>query len=356
MGDLELINAKLDGACCPEDIFGAGSNPGIIFKQLAKVCHPDRHPSQQSLAKETFAKLSELNTVAEDRIKDGTWGKKIPLKHCAIVEIGKYKVKAKPIIGDICDLYTVEGNNLLVKVARNRDDNDLLRAEATSLQILNKGINGPVSSGVPILVDNLKIDGTWKREGNVLSSNPGFVSALEIHQKMVVDARTAIWMFKRLLTLLGWVHHLDLVHGAILPPHVLFYPDNDEGSPFALPGKDRFNDPRKHALRLVDWCYSVDYKNRTRLSSWVPAWKDHYPPELLEKKFIGRSSDIYMAARLIWYLCEPLPKPMEAILTRCMNPDHTKRYQKSGEVFEEWKEAARKEFGQRKWHEFVFPK
>jgi serine/threonine protein kinase len=352
VGDLELINEKLAGACCPEDVFGTGSDPGIVFKQLAKICHPDRHPSQKVLATDVFAHLSVLKTIAEDRVKDGSWGKNIPLPRCVPLEIGKYKVKPKPIIGDVCDLYLVEGKELLVKVARSHDDNDLLRAETSSLRILNKGIDGPVSAGVPTLTDTFQIEGTWKREVNVFSSFPGFVSAVNVHQKMVVDVRTAVWIFKRILTLLGWVHHFHLVHGAILPPHVLFYPDNDEGSPFALPGKDRFHDPRKHSIRLIDWCYSVKYQNRTRLSSWVPAWKDHYPPELLNKSFIGPASDIYMAAQLIWYLCGSLPKPLETILTRCLDRDHSKRYQKAGEVFDAWKEAAKAEFGQRTWHDF----
>jgi hypothetical protein len=354
VGELELINAKLDAACCPEDVFGIG-DPTAIFRQLAKACHPDRHPSQKDLASDVFAHLSVLKTVADDRIKDGRWGKNIPLPHCIPMEVGSYKVKRKPIIGDVCDLYFVEGKELVVKVARSSDDNDLLRAEDTALRTLNKGIDGPVRKGVPELKENFQIEGTWKREANVLTSFPGFVSALDVHQKMVIDARTAVWMFKRLLVLLGWVHHLNLVHGAILPPHVLFYPDNDEGSPFALPGKDRLNDPRKHSLRLIDWCYCVNYKDRTRLSSWVPAWKDQYAPELISKSFIGPASDIYMAASLIFYLCGPLPKSLQAILTRCLDPNHKKRYQNTGDVFEDWKKAATSEFGSPKWINFNLP-
>lgn len=361
MGELEIIYAKLDGACCPEDIFGAGSDPGIVFKQLAKACHPDRNPSQENLARKTFAKLSGLKHDADARLKSGDWGKNIPLPHCVPLTIDKYKVKPKPIVGDVCDLYNVEGKNLILKVARSNDDNDLLRAEASSLRILNTGIDGPVAKGVPTLIDTFKLDGKWKREANVLTSYPGFVSAMDVHQKITVDAKTAVWMFKRILVLLGWVHHLNLVHGAILPSHVMFYTDNDEGSPFALPGKERLKDPRKHSLRLIDWCYSVNYKDRTRLSSWVPAWKDHYAPELLDKSYIGPASDIYMAAALISYLSSSttstsvLPKGLWDVLIKCMSLDHRKRYQKAGDVFEDWTKAATKEFGSPKWIDFNLP-
>ena len=364
MEELDLIYAKLDGACCPEDVFGAGSDPGVVFRQLAKACHPDLHPSQVSLAEKVFAKLTLLKREADTRLKDGQWGKNIPLAHCVPLDIGKYKVKSKPIIGDVCDLYFVDGNDLIVKVARNHDDNDLLRAEVNSLKNLNEHIVGPVGKGVPELKDNFQIEGTWKREANVITSFPGFVSALDVHKKMVVDVRTAVWMFKRILVLLGWVHHLNLVHGAILPPHVLFYPDNDEGSPLASPGKDRFNDPRKHSIRLIDWNYSVNFKDRTRLSSWVPAWKNYYAPELLVKTSIGPASDIYMAATLIGYLINEdhstsnalnLPAGLRTVLLKCTEPNPTKRYQKAMDVFEDWTKASKAEFGSPSWHDFNLP-
>lgn len=351
MGELELIYAKLDGACCPEDIFGEG-DPTAVFRQLAKACHPDRHLSDKILAEKTFAALNGLKHEADARVKDGSWGKNIPLPHCVPMVIGSYKVNRKPIIGDVCDLYAVDGKDLLVKVARSNDDNDLLRAEASALKILNKGIDGPVRKGVPELKEQFQLDGTWKREANIITSFPGFVSAVDVHKKITIDAKTAVWMFKRILVMLGWVHHLNLVHGAILPPHVLFYPDNDENLPYALPGKERFKDDRKHSIRLIDWCYSVNYKDRTRLSSWVPAWKDHYAPELIDKSFIGPASDIYMAARLIWGMCGPLPKSLESVLTKCLDSDHEKRYQKTSDVFEDWKKAATTEFGSPKWHDF----
>ena len=355
MGELDLIYAKLDGACCPEEVFGVGSDPGVVFKQLAKACHPDLHPSDSGLAQKVFAKLTVLKREADIRLKDGQWGKRLPLAHCIPLEIGKYKVKPTPIIGDVCDLY--EADKVIIKVARNHDDNDLLRAESIALKVLNKGIDGPVRQGVPELVETFQVDGTWKREANVISSFPGFVSALDVHQKMIVDTRTAVWMFKRILVLIGWVHHLGLVHGAILPPHVMFYPDNDEGSPLALPGKDRFKDPRKHTIRLIDWCYSVNFKDRTRLSSWVPAWKDYYAPELLDKSYIGPESDIYMAAQLMLYLMQTtlfMPE-LQKVILKCLDKDPKKRYQKAGDVFEDWKKAATSAFGSPKWIDFNLP-
>ncbi len=343
MSELELIYDRLDSACCPEDVFGSGDDPSVVFRKLARAVHPDLHPSEPTTAKKAFQKLTALKDAADERVKKGVYGKRLPLPHCKPMEIGKYKAKPRPEIGDVADLYRVDGKPALVKVARHHDDNDLLRAEIVALRTLEQ-IKPPVQDGVPKVLDNFWIEGTWKREANVMTFFPGFMTAQQVHAKMTIDAQTSVWMFKRLLTLLTWVHHFNLVHGAILPPHVLFYPDND--------GVKDVVDPRKHSIRLIDWCYSVDFTQRTRLSSWVPAWQDHYAPELLTKKLIGPPSDLFMAARLIQYLCGKLPDRMEKVLTKCLNPDPSKRYQKAGEVFEDWKAAAAAEFGVPKWHDF----
>lgn len=353
MSELQLIFNHLESACCPEDVFGLGDDPVAAYRRLARACHPDLH--KEAIANETFQKLNHLKDEADVRIKRGEWGKRIPFAHCTPLEIGKYKVQRKPIVGDIADLYRVEGSCRIVKVSRSNDDNDLLRAEAEALRRLD-GIVGPVRSGVSVLEESFQIDGRWKREANVISEFPKFVTAEAVHAKMLVDARTAVWMFKRILSLLTWVHHFDLIHGAILPPHVMFYPDNDDGDGV---------DTRKHSIRLIDWCYSVNFKQRTRLSSWVPRWKDYYAPELLSKKSIGPASDIYMAATLIGYLVNSdhstsnalnLPSPLRTVLLKCTEPDPSRRYQKAADVFADWAKAATAVYGSPKWIPFNLPK
>lgn len=340
MNELQIIFDHLDKACCPEDVFGTGDQPKTSYTRLLRACHTDTH--KDPIAEFAFRKLNELWREAEERIKNGEYGKRLPLPHCTPLEIGKYKVRRKPIVGDIADIYYVEGASRLVKVARIYDDNDLMRAEARALQLLD-GISGPVRDGAPILAETFQISGSRKREVNVINDFPGFVTAEQVRNKMVVDNRTTVWMFKRILSLLTWVHHFKLVHGAILPPHVLFYPDNDGHIGM---------DPRKHSIRLIDWCYSVDFTSRTRLSSWVPAWKDHYPPELIAKSSISPASDIYMAAKLIRYLSEKMPDSLENVITKCLDPDPAKRYQKAEDVMEEWVGAATAVYGKPKWHDF----
>jgi hypothetical protein len=49
-----------------------------------------------------------------------------------------------------------------------------------------------------------------------------------------IDARTAVWIWRRLLDLLGGLHETGVSHGAVFPEHVLLH-------------------PRDHAIRLVGW-------------------------------------------------------------------------------------------------------
>ncbi len=44
-----------------------------------------------------------------------------------------------------------------------------------------------------------------------------------------LDPRAAVWMWRRLLELLGWVHRSGWVHGAVLPQHILLH-ERDHGA------------------------------------------------------------------------------------------------------------------------------
>lgn len=350
MSELGIIATVLKTARCPEDVFGRGALPSEVrstFHQILKTVHPDKH-NGSPLATKTTEMLTRMKTVADERIKNGTWGQQLPLPEFETVELGGRMVVKTSVSGDICDVYL---GTEVVKVARNADDNDLLRAERFALDIVASRITTPVAAGVPKLVDSFRVG---RREANVIERvAPGFVSAKEIRERVPggVDARALVWMFKRLLVILEWTHHCGLVHGAILPPHVMFRVDDASAK----------LDQSGHTARLIDWCYSVEFAKRTRLSSWVPAWKDFYAPELLSKESVSPASDLYMAAALIVYLAGgssaalSLPEPLKTVLLLCTEPQDRRTYQKAGEVFEDWNKAAKKVFGAPKWNDFILP-
>lgn len=342
MSELSLVLETLTNARCPEDVFGGSLQTS--FRSLLRAVHPD-HNKNDPLAVQATVLLNELKTVAEERVAAGTWGNRLPLPAFETIELGGYSVTRKPVVGDVADVYL--GELHVVKVTRNTDDNDLMRAERQALTLLGTKVTTVVRSGFPKVLHTFQ---SGRRETNVLERTPGFITAAEVHSRLpVLEGRALVWMFKRLLMMLDWTHHYGIVHGAILPPHVLFYPDND--------GATTNPHPYKHTARLIDWCYSVEYKNRTRLSSWIPAWKDHYPPELLLKQSVGPSSDIYMAAMLMFYLGRGnTPHPLYEVLLKCTEQEPALRYQKAEDVFRDWTAAARAVYGAPKWVDFNLPK
>lgn len=342
MTEIEIVLQGLENAYCPEDIFGIvqASIPGI-YRLLARSVHPDTHPSDP-YASEALQRVNTLHGEVLQRVADGTYGKRMPFKWKTPVMLGKYKVSPNPIKGDISDVYKVLDKNYLVKVARNHDDNDLMVAEAESLEIM-KNIPLPVREGIPALIDSFKISGKWKREANVVTNFDGFISVKTVKDRLdSVDPRMVVWFFKRCLRLIGWSHHLGIIHGAINPDHVLVFPDN------SVPGRDF----RKHSIRLIDWSYSVR-SNRTRLTGAVPQWENFYAPEILDRK-LTRSSDVYSAAKVVKFLYpKDLPKELENIIQKCVDKSPEKRYSSTNECFEAWAGAAKKVYGEPRWAEFV---
>jgi hypothetical protein len=255
--------------------------------------------------------------------------------------------------GDIADLSLVSyltpvgKEYAVVKQVRSPDDEDLLITEADMLRVL---------------ADSLPKD-TWKNcvprvleqdpGRNVLEYFPGWLTAETLRSlEPEIDGKTLVWMWKRLLGLIGWVHHLGYVHGAILPKHVLYFPD----------GPRLKNSPRQHAIRVIDWCYATKFSTRDRLKAWCPDFADFYPVEIQAKRQLGPWTDIYMSAKLMQYLAggdvktrqipSHIPLELGLCLMECMEYDLTRRPQKASDVFTEVVEIASEVYGEPKYHQF----
>ncbi len=121
------------------------------------------------------------------------------------------------------------------------------------------------------------------------------------------------WMWRRLLFVLGYVHRRGIVHGAVLPAHVMIL-------------------PAQHGLVLVDWCYSSiasdDSNGNPPIKAIVEAYRGWYPEEVLKKQVPGPATDIAMATRCVVQLMggDPLtgnlpdrvPVPFRAFFKGCL--------------------------------------
>ncbi len=115
-----------------------------------------------------------------------------------------------------------------------------------------------------------------------------------------VDPRHAVWMWKRVLDMLGWLHRAGVVHGAVLPPHLLVRPD-------------------AHAVVLLGWGATTWRLGRAR--SLLPARSERFaalypaaatkPPE--------PALDLAMLARTLLWLTDGarVPAPVRRLLETC---------------------------------------
>jgi serine/threonine protein kinase len=154
-----------------------------------------------------------------------------------------YSVKLRRS-GDLCNVYSINKRILedwVVKVAKVKTDNDLVWNEAGVLGYLNPP--GTPDEGYfryfPRLLDSFEtLDGF---RANVLVDLVGYVSVEDVLTAFPKGLyfRDVAWMYKRLLVGLGYAHNQGVIHGAILPPHVLIHPTG-------------------HGAKIIDWSYSLN--------------------------------------------------------------------------------------------------
>jgi serine/threonine protein kinase len=179
-----------------------------------------------------------------------------------------------------------------------------------------------------------------RRAANVLARQRGFVSLAEVARAYPrgVDPRDAAWMWRRLLAGLGWAHRAGIVHGAVLPPHVLIH-------------------PAEHGLVLVDWCYSVaTIPAGGRIPALVAAYRSEYPPEVPSKEAAGPATDIYLATRTMRGLIgENAPAAMRRFADGCLYAAPRMRPQDAWKLLAELDELLEHLYGPRRFREFAMP-
>lgn len=171
------------------------------------------------------------------------------------IEIGKttYHVLDRIAVGSICALYRcrfmsgprgVEG---VFKIARDARTNSLVASEADILRRLYAlDPAGKFTPFLPAIEASFGFsDGSpgLARQANVLRMHEEIHSPDELFTLWEVknefpgglDPRHVAWIWRRLLNIIGFAHTNGIVHGAVLPMHILI-------------------EPRTHKLLLVDWC------------------------------------------------------------------------------------------------------
>lgn len=200
---------------------------------------------------------------------------------------GAYRVTSALARGDLGVLYEgrcvegeAEGEAVVVKIALDAADNDLMADEASALGVLWAAA-GPQVKHLPRLLDAITTDDG--RAGVVLSRVEGLdLTALRERFPRGLPAVHAIWITKRLLSALGYAHSLGVVHANVEPSHVLVR-------------------ARDHNVTLIDWAYALVDPARTGrgFKAENPGFSG---PEVGERRPPLPAADLFSVGRCMAFL------------------------------------------------------
>lgn len=329
--------ARLDRARVPADLFGDDEAEAVRrYRRLARLVHPDATGGRTM---DAFIRLNALW-----RAHSGGDTSLITTRRHA------YRLGVDPIGGDLAELYQAQpepGRDVLLKLPRDPRDSDLIEREAVALRQLPKDGDGRFLPYVPRLVESFRhrdpATGT-RRQGNVIAALDGFHTLTEVRKAFPdgVDPRDAAWMWRRLLVALGFAHRAGVLHGAVLPDHVMIHPGD-------------------HGLVLVDWCYSVPgcyaaADPSGRVPAMVARHADRYPPEVPGRRPASPATDIYMATRCMTDLMgDRAPKAMRSFARGCTLPAQNRRPSDAWRLLAELDELLHKLYGPRRFRPFHMP-
>lgn len=362
--ELERISGILERATTPEDVFGklAGTPEEMleagraIFRQIAKVTHPDRYTgtAEWTRANLAFTLLARLWEQARTKIVSGTYGSRSAFTPFTLhTSTATYTVERLLTRGDICALYAghaAGGGPRLLKIPSQPEDNDLLANEARILKHLQASADyAELRYFVAQLVESFayqeKCSGIT-RQINVLEHIDGLYTLKEVRAAYPqgVDPRDMAWMWRRLLVALGFAHASGVIHGAVLPIHILIQ-------------------PREHGVVLIDWCYAA--REGERISAISSAYRAWYPAEVFAHEEPLPSLDIAMAARCMFELLggdplkqtlpERIPWQLASYLQGCTLANPRRRPQDARRLLSDFDELIARLWGPRTFREFVMP-
>jgi hypothetical protein len=344
----EAAAALIDRAHNAGDLFGyTTEDPDKVkarhlYRRLAQAVHPDRVDEWRRVqAAGLFAKLGTLWAAQTGSgASDGQF--------TISTRRRTYAARAALFTDDIGVTYPCvwmeddKEKHGLMKMPRNPRDSDLMQAEADALRKLHDG-EERFHPFVPQLVETFRHRDKatrMERRVNVTSGRPeGFYSLSEVKAAYPAgtDPKDAAWMWRRLLTVLGFAHQCDLVHGSVVPENVLIHPE-------------------LHGLILINWCYSVPMKSTVRARARTEPGASFIAPEIMAKEPAAQGTDIYMASLTMgWLMGELAPKRLRSFVRGCTLEREAMRPHDAWNLLREYDDLLERLYGPRKFRPFRMP-
>lgn len=293
---LTELNKLVVNATFAEDVFGwtlPRSTTARLYKKYRSLCHEDKvTDDNKELARLTFTKLQILWYDAVKRYEGGVYGdkSKFSVTNTDFVIRNKkteYRITGIQPHGNLANTY-ISGDNTIIKVSRCVGDNKFLQNEAEILEDIHCKDYEFGLDCISILLESFKIKNEKKETliVNVMDKDNEYINLQELmdtltKQGRVLDCRHIIWIWKRLLSIIGVIHQAGYVHGALVPSNVLINPKN-------------------HGVKIVDFCYSVKLGDTIKVID--SQYKEFYPPEIESGMEVDTSFDIFMIGKIMLFL------------------------------------------------------
>lgn len=272
------------------------------------------------------------------------------------VEGRAYALMGRIAEGDGCDVFLARRDRrltelVILKVLRAKSDADLLAREWKVLEALHASdAQGAdyFQRLLPQLVSNGKLTGQGldPRPASVFRWRSGFVHTLEDVLRAYpngVDPRASVWIWKRLLELLGWVHRAGYAHGAVIPSHVILH------------AKD-------HGVVLAGWSSAVRRESIPAVSASAQRF---YPSRAWDQRVATHATDLIMAARSVAYVLggdpakgtvpSSVPEPLARLVSDYANLSPDAPADDAWEMIERVSQAGRDAFGPPRFVPLVMP-
>lgn len=268
---------------------------------------------------------------------------------------------------DLCNVYRcaykADDKNWqgMFRIARDASENDLVQNEAKTLYHLQSSKDYyEFRPFLPYTLESFVYqDATLSkgRQVNIFGIHEGIsapnelYSLEEIHEYYPngIDPKDMAWMWRRLLYILGFVHNSSVIHGAVIPAHILI-------------------EPKDHKLFLTGWGFSVREPAKTgnRLTAISTTYDKWYPKEVFDKQVPTNSVDLYLAARSMLYLIggDPLDedaehrlldRKMQTYFAQCVKSNPRNRPQEAWKLLAEFDGLIENLWGARTFRVFSMP-
>jgi serine/threonine protein kinase len=190
--------------------------------------------------------------------------------------------------GDISDVYTGQRARwptelVIVKLLRDRKDIELFNNEWDTLQMLHRS-DAPGADTFtalipqPVMRGDITTGSYAGQRANIFRWRSGFYHTFEAVKQAYshgIPPRASIWIWRRILEVLSFIHRAGIVHGAVLPSHLLIQKD-------------------EHGVMLVGYGSSGQIGQKFRTISSRP--ESFYPQPIRSLSRLTTQADLIMSA------------------------------------------------------------